>query len=1436
MQSNKPLDFKQFLAELGLNCNPCFESYYLNRVKYYQRKRKLEIQLQGNSAADLKLLDEVILGLQTRLEMDEVDFQFSNIPQYANLEELVGENWSNVLYLIQKNMPSFKGAPDEVNWRLEKGQLRLTIKEAVFLHKAKERNINRIIEDYFSGHFNHRISCYLDEDPLKGFDINEYEEVREKESTQYVEEIMKNVQQAPVNSQKSSRKDSSLSRGRSEGASPVLLGKPFMGEVMALSQINGELAKMIAEGEIIDFEVRDLNSGKKIYTIQITDYTNSMTIKIFERKSLTADFEASLKKGLWLRVRGDVVFDKYQREYVIMASDLMAIKKEPLIDPCQRKRVELHLHTQMSSMDGVSNTASLVKQAAQWGHKAIAITDHGVVQAFPEAMEAGKKHGIKIIYGMEGYLVNDEAKLIEGAEDYSLLDEFVVFDIETTGLSNKNDKMTEIGAVKVKDGKIIDQFSSLINPQMPIPAKITELTGITNEMVKDAPSVEAVLPQFIEFIGDSPVVAHNASFDMGFIAENAKQQGMNVKNTVIDTLKLSRVLLPRLRRHRLDVIAKELNVKLLSHHRAVDDATATAEIWIHFMNMLLEKDIHTLNEVNGKLAKKLDFTKLDTHHVLILVKNYTGLKNLYRLVSKSHLNYFYKKPRLPKSLLNQYREGLLIGTACEAGELYQAYLRGKTAETIEEISLFYDFLEIQPLANNQFLVEKGIVKGIEDIKEINRRIVELAEGQKKPVVATGDVHFLYQRDEVFRRILMAGQGFSDADNQAPLYFKTTQEMLDEFSYLGKERAEAVVIDFPNAINEMIEEIIPIPDGTYPPVIEGSDEELRRLCYEKAKRIYGTPLPEIVQSRLDRELNSIISNGYAVMYIIAQKLVTKSLRDGYLVGSRGSVGSSFAATMSDITEVNPLAPHYVCGNCKHSEFILDGSYGSGADLPDKNCPSCGTTLTKDGHDIPFEVFLGFEGDKEPDIDLNFAGEYQSEAHKYTEELFGTGKVYRAGTIGTIADKTAYGFVRKYLEEKGIQHNQTEINRLTMGCTGVKRTSGQHPGGVMIVPAHKDIHEFCPIQYPANDASSGVITTHFDYHSISGRLLKLDILGHDVPTIIKMLEDITGLNAQQIPLDDQSTVSIFTSTKALDIDPQELGCDVGTLGIPEFGTKFVRQMLMDTKPSTFAELVRISGLSHGTDVWLNNAQDLVRGNIAELKDVISTRDDIMNYLILKGLPKKTSFKIMENVRKGKGLSSENEEEMKSNNVPQWYIDSCNKIKYMFPKAHAAAYVMMSFRIAYFKVHHPEAFYATYFTTKAEDFDADLIVKGEETVREKIKELEAMGNNMTAKEKNLLTVLEVALEMFLRKIQLLSVDIYHSDADKFLVVDNKLLPPLKSLQGVGQNAARNIVEARKDGEFISLEDLRERTKVTKTVIETLVNHGCISDLPKTNQLSLF
>jgi len=1034
-----------------------------------------------------------------------------------------------------------------------------------------------------------------------------------------------------------------------------------------------------------------------------------------------------------VKVRGEAQYDKYARELIIFAYDIMETQKTERQDDAAKKRVELHLHTQMSAMDGVSSVKDLVRRAAKWGHPAVAITDHGVVQAYPEAYEAGKKNNIKIIYGVECYLVSDSAAIVYNPSDTTLDGDFVVFDIETTGLNASTDRIIEIGAVKVSRGKITDRFSTFVNPKIPIPDKIVELTGITDEMVKDAPEIEEVLESFLNFSKDCVLVAHNAQFDTGFIKVNAGRYNKPFQYCILDTLELTRALFPELKRHRLNVVAKHLNVKLENHHRAVDDAGATAEIFIKCMDMLRQREITYIRDINSALAGDKDIKSMDSYHAVILVKDQAGLKNLYKIISESHLKYFYKKPRVPKSLYMQYKEGLMIGSACEAGELYRAILEGKSDEELSRIVKFYDYLEIQPLGNNQFMVDSGRLESIQDLKNINKKIVNLGEQYNKPVVATCDVYFLDPQDEVFRRILMAGQGFADADNQAPLYLRTTDEMLQEFEYLGQEKAYEVVVENTNKIAEMIEFVKPIPDETFPPEIPGAEEEIQRLSISKAVEIYGDPLPKIVKDRMDKELNSIIKHGFSVMYIIAQKLVWKSLSDGYLVGSRGSVGSSFVAFLAGITEVNALPPHYVCPKCKNSEFITDGSVGSGVDMPDKNCPKCGTKYNKDGHDIPFETFLGFDGDKEPDIDLNFSGDYQPIAHKYTEELFGEGHVFRAGTIGTIAEKTAYGFVKKYLEERGKVVHNAEINRLVKGCTGIKRTTGQHPGGVMIVPRKNEIYEFCPIQHPADDPDSSIITTHFDYHSISGRLLKLDILGHDDPTVIRMLEDLTGVNAREIPIGDSATMSLFTSTEALGVSPEEIGSEVGTFAVPEFGTKFVRQMLVDTKPKTFAELVRISGLSHGTDVWLNNAQDLVRAGTATLSEVICTRDDIMLYLIYKGVPAKQAFKIMESVRKGKGLKEEDEAIMRENNVPEWYIDSCKKIKYMFPKAHAVAYVMMAFRIAYFKVHYPTAFYTAYFTVRADDFDAELMTHGVERVRSKIKELEAKGNDISAKERN-------------------------------------------------------------------------------------------------------
>ncbi len=1346
-------------------------------------------------------------------------------------DSLIDAYMANILELIKTEIPSSLAWINSIKWEIENEVLDIYVGSEIGLtalhNKIMDKQIEKLIKDElclsFKVKFNYIESPHLSEE--------EHYKIKEIEETMMLENLLLDVS---ANEKSSDGQKKNVNSKKNSGS--IIYGNKIENEIVKISAINMDSGSVAVLGEIFDVDCREIKGDKKIYTFNVTDLTNSITVKVFANKKTQESLDLNLKNGLYAKIFGDVIYDNYLRQIIINLKSIELAERIKRIDDCEEKRVELHCHSKMSSMDGVSSFDDIAKRASEWGHKALAITDHGVVQAFPEGMESSKKYGIKIIYGVEGYLVNDVKPIVNNHKSQDIDTQYVVFDIETTGFSNKNDKITEIGAVKIINNQIVDRFSQLVNPNMKIPDKIIELTGITDELVADKPTIEEVLPKFIDFVGTSVLVAHNASFDMGFIRENCKRLGLGIDNTYLDTLQLSRELLPSLKSHKLNVLSKHLNISLENHHRAVDDSEATAKIFMKLIEMLKEKGVTKIEEINTIFEGNKNIKSDQTFHIIIFAKNQNGLKSLYKIISESHLRYFHRRPRIPKSLLSKYKDDLIIGTACEAGELYKGILSNKPHDEIKDIIDFYDFLEIQPLANNMFLIDNNSVKDVDELKSINRKIVELGEEYEKPVVATGDVHFLDPHDEIYRCILLSGQGFSDADKPMPLYLRTTREMLEEFSYLGEEKAKEVVVNNTNLIADMVEDIIPIPDGTFPPVIPGVDEELKEMNYKKARSIYGDPLPEIVQARLDRELNSIISNGYAVMYIIAQKLVTKSLSDGYLVGSRGSVGSSFVATMSDITEVNPLPPHYICTNCKNSEFILDGSISSGADLPNKVCPKCGTQYKKDGHDIPFEVFLGFEGDKEPDIDLNFAGEYQSTAHQFTEEVFGKGYVFRAGTIGTIAEKTAYGFVKKYFEERNIPVNNAEINRLVKGCTGIKRTSGQHPGGVMVVPNYKEIYDFSPIQYPADDSKSGVITTHFDYHSISGRILKLDILGHDVPSIIRMLEDITGLNAQNIPLDDKETLRLFTSTEPLGVTKEEINTEIGTLGVPEFGTKFVRQMLIDTQPTTFGELVRISGLSHGTDVWVNNAQDLVRNGVAKLSGVISTRDDIMLYLIYNGLDKKRSFKIMERVRKGKGLTEEDEEYMRENNIPEWYIQSCNTIKYMFPKAHAVAYVMMSFRIAYFKVHYPKAFYATYFTSKAIDFDAELVLKGKDFVKNKIDELESMGNNKTAKEKNLLTVLEVALEMYARGLEFERVDLYKSDSDKFLIGEKGLIPPLKSLQGVGENAARSIAEERVKREFISLEDLTSRCKISKTVIEALELHGCLKGIPESNQLTLF
>ena len=1217
----------------------------------------------------------------------------------------------------------------------------------------------------------------------------------------------------------------------------TILGRNIQGDTIDISSIDMGSGIVTISGDVFKTDIFETKTGRIILTFFITDYTSSIAVKCFLRDKDKEHVLENVKKGLYCKVRGEATMDPYAKEVVIMARDINKLTKIERMDTAEEKRVELHMHTTMSSMDAVTAASKIVERAAKFGHKAVAITDHGVVQAFPDAQIAAKKNNIKVIYGVEGYLADNGTPIVINGHEESFDDEYVVFDIETTGFSSKNDKIIEIGAVKLKDGEIVDSFSTFVDPKVNIPYKITELTSITQNMVNGQPTIDEVLPKFMEFVGNSVLVAHNAAFDVGFIKKNLMDMGKTLKNPVMDTVPLARYLYPDLKKVKLNLVAKHLGISLENHHRAVDDAKATAEILkFSFKKMKEEMDIHDVKTLNEKYLSNIDVKKLPLHHIIILAKNQTGIKNLYKLVSMAHLDYFARRPRLPKSIITEYREGLIIGSACEAGQLYKAVLEGKTDGELKEIASFYDYLEIQPIQNNEFLIRKGNVKDEEELRELNRKIYDLGKEMDKPVVATCDCHFLDPNDEVFRRIIMAGQGYGDADNQPPLYFRTTNEMMKEFEYLGEEACREVVIENTQKIADMVEAVKPIPDETFPPKIEGAEEEIRNMTMNKVHSIYGENLPEVVQKRLDKELNSIINNGYAVLYLIAQKLVAKSLEDGYLVGSRGSVGSSFVATMSDITEVNGLPPHYVCPNCKKSEFFLDGSISSGADLPDKNCPDCGAKYIKDGHDIPFETFLGFEGDKEPDIDLNFSGEYQAVVHKYTEVLFGKGYVFKAGTIGTVAEKTAYGFVKKYLQERGLVVSQAEIERLTIGCTGIKRTSGQHPGGIMVVPNDNEIYNFCPIQHPADDVNTDIITTHFDYHSISGRLLKLDILGHDDPTVLRMLQDLTGLDPKTIPLNDPKVISLFTSPDALGVTKEELGCEVGSYGLPEFGTKFVRQMLVDTQPKSFADLVRISGLSHGTDVWLNNAQYFIKEGYTTLKDCIATRDDIMVYLMYKDLPPKTAFTIMEKVRKGKGLSEEDEALMREKNVPDWYIESCKRIKYMFPKGHAVAYVMMAVRIAYYKVYYPEAYYTTYFTVRADDFDADLICKGEEAIKAKMEELNSLGNNISVKEKGLLTILEISYEMYKRGLNFLKVDLYKSEATKFKIEEDGIRPPLNALQGVGDNAAKSIVECRVNGEFISKEDLRLRSKVSKTVIETLDNHGCLEGMQESNQLSLF
>jgi len=1246
----------------------------------------------------------------------------------------------------------------------------------------------------------------------------------------------------------------------------VLYGRDFDEEPMPIEQVDSALGEIVIAGMIRKVDEREIRNERTILMFDLTDFTDTITVKMFIANAQLPEVKEYIKKGNFIKVKGVAALDRYDQE--ISITSVWGIRKsqdnrEVRNDLSLHKRVELHCHTKMSDMDGVSSVSDIIKQAIRWGHKGIAITDHGVVQAFTDAYHTmedlkgkykkkGEELDFKIIYGVEAYLVDDTRQIVINSMGQNFNDTFVVFDLETTGFSAEVDRIIEIGAVKIKNGEIVDNFSKFVNPKIPIPFRIEKLTGINDSMVMEAEPIEKILPEFLEFCGDAVMVAHNAGFDTSFIINNAERLGIKYDPTIMDTVLLAQFVIPNLHNYKLDTLCKHLAVSLENHHRAVDDAQATAYIYLKMVKMLEERDIFDLDKLNE--AGKLDdeaIKKLHQYHCIILASSEQGRINLYRLISASHLQYFSRFPKIPKSLVNKYREGLIIGSACEAGELFRAMVNGRSEAEIARIVSFYDYLEVQPIGNNRFMIEKDdyYVKNEEDLRDLNRRIIALGEKFSKPVVATCDVHFLNPEDEIYRRIIMAGKGFDDADNQAPLYLHTTEEMLHEFDYLGSDKAYEIVVENTNKILNMCEDIIPVRPDKRPPVIENSDQMLRTICENRALELYGNPLPEIVRERLDRELNSIISNGYSVMYIIAQKLVWKSNDDGYLVGSRGSVGSSFAATMAGITEVNPLSPHYLCPKCYYNEFdsedVKKFAGGAGCDMPDKICPRCGHKLNKMGFDIPFETFLGFKGNKEPDIDLNFSNEYQSKAHSFTEVIFGKGQTFKAGTIGTVAEKTAYGYVFNYFKDKSekegrpIVKRRCEIERIAEGCVDIRRTTGQHPGGIVVLPIGDEIHSFTPVQHPANDCTTSIVTTHFDYHSIDHNLLKLDILGHLDPTMIRMLQDLTGIDPLEIPLDSKEVMSLFKDTSALGITPADIGgCKLGALGIPEFGTDFAMQMLIDTKPQYFSDLVRIAGLSHGTDVWLGNAQVLLKEGKATISKAICTRDDIMIYLIQKGIESETAFTIMEKVRKGKGLTEEQETIMREHDVPDWYIWSCKKIKYMFPKAHAAAYVMMAWRVAYCKVFYPLAYYCAYFSIRANAFDYEKMAMGRDKLEyfiDDYKNKKSLGT-ITNTEEDELKDMRIVQEMYARGYDFIPIDIYKAKARSFQIIDGKIMPSFKVIDKVGEVAGEGIEIAARAGEFLSKDDLRARAKVGQTVIDKLNDLGLLGSMADSNQLSLF
>ena len=1456
--------FLNILPDLKLSheMTELFETVECEKVAASRDHSRIKIYIHSDRLIAHKAIRETERAIRSQMFKDQVDVclveKYHLSRQYTPARLLEAYTGSLIDELEEEGELSANLFRKAEKTFLEPFVLELKVEENC-IAQVKMEKLKHKLEHIFSERFDMPLGIVLGWLPKKKSKYAVYADSAMKEEIAQIvqtyeqaKEDQKEVEKQEVQQKEKPAFKKNYVKQRLPEDKDIFYGRNFEGEETEIHEIIDEMGEVVVRGKIIQLETREIRNEKTIVMFAVTDFTDTIKAKVFTKNERLPELLDKLKEGAFIKMKAVAMMDQFEHD--IALGSVSGIKTIPdftekRMDHSPVKRVELHCHTTMSDMDGVTDVKKLLKTAMGWGHQAMAITDHGVVQAFPDANHCVEGKDFKVIYGMEGYLVDDIKNIVTDSRGQSLDSTFVVFDIETTGFSAVNDRIIEIGAVKVENGVITEKFSEFVNPERPIPFEIEKLTSINDRMVEDAPNISVILPRFMDFCKGSVLVAHNADFDTGFIRHNCEVLGLPYDYTYVDTLGIARSFLEGLKNYKLDTVVEAMGCTLANHHRAVDDAGATADVFVRFLERFKKKNIRDLDELNTYSAMSVDaIKKLKTYHIILLAKNEIGRINLYRLVSLSHLDYYARRPRIPKSVLAKYREGLILGSACEAGELFRAVVDERSEEEIARIVDFYDYLEIQPTGNNEFMIrdpKMTKVSTVADLQDLNRKIVELGEKFNKPVCATCDVHFLNPEDEVYRRIIMSNKGFGDADLQPPLYLRTTEEMLEEFQYLGAEKAEEVVVTNTNRIADMIDRISPVRPDKCPPVIENSAGILRDICYNRAHELYGENLPDIVTERLERELNSIIGNGFAVMYIIAQKLVWKSVADGYLVGSRGSVGSSFVAYMAGITEVNSLQAHYLCPKCHYvdfdSDYVKSFSGRSGCDMEDKVCPVCGEPLMKEGHDIPFETFLGFKGNKEPDIDLNFSGDYQSKAHAYTEVIFGKGKTFRAGTVGTLADKTAYGYAMHYYEEHEQHKRSCELDRISSGCVGVRRTTGQHPGGIIVVPHGEEIYSFTPVQHPANDQTTKIITTHFDYHSIDHNLLKLDILGHDDPTMIRMLEDITGVDATKIRLDDPEVLSLFHGLEALHIKPEDIGgTDLGSLGIPEFGTEFVMQMLRDTKPKAFSDLVRISGLSHGTDVWLGNAQTLIQEGKAQISTAICTRDDIMIYLIDKGVESEQSFKIMESVRKGKGLTPDYEKVMKEHDVPDWYLWSCKKIKYMFPKAHAVAYVMMGIRIAWFKIHEPLAYYAAFFTIRATAFDYGLMCQGKAAIDNHIKAYKA-NPNLSKKEQDTLRDMKIVQEFYARGFEFLKIDLYQSDAIKFQVVEGKLLPPFSVIEGMGGIAAEALAvaahaETERGEKFLSKDDIRQKAKVSQTVLDTMAELGLLGGLPESNQLSIF